>query len=1072
MKKRLISLLLTVVMLLSLVVVPANAALVSGTGSLTITPNVTLVKGSTSAPAEVIYTIKVTPPTEGPVGEFHFNLKAPDGMTLSEVKLKPQAGNKGGDGYWLNMNDLWYNPVTEEGIFETFEYTPSSKYFQAAGTSASRNMTTEAEIMTIKATIAAGKVGDFTLTAENVGINKDGTDSYSFNVKTTPVTVVSELTGDLPVAITKPVKGGTPKTTITGTNYTGSITWTPAVTGGKFAANTAYTATVTLTAKTGYQFANGVNPTVAGSDRVTDVKVKDSGKALEFKADFAKTADKDTPVITTLPTAGSINYDQMLYKSSLSGGEAKVGSTVVPGSFKWKEELLKPEVKDSNATEYEVVFTPNDAASYETATCKVKLTVNKKTLTNLATTSIPDQSYTGAPITPTFNVMNGKDFHEILDPSDYEVTFTNNTNVGTANYTIKETPTGNYEFNTSYGTFTIKRADSSISITGDPSKPYDGKVVNDPAVNKSGSTGAVTYTYYTDAACTTKTTTASGAASDGAAPKNAGDYWVKATLAADSNHDSATSVAKKFTISQKALTDSMITLGTQNTYNGTEQSVKIASVKDGTASLIATIDYTIESGNKAPDVGNNTLVIKGKGNYTGEARATWSLVAKDVTITPDAKSKTYGEADPKLTYTTSIDNDATLKGKFNAAKSGALSYTGTNVGAYIIGIGTLKAGNNFNLKLDTTAVFFTINQATPVITATTPRQLVNNGVEVDISDWASFTNTDSDAKLTYTLGSAPAGITLTGNKLKAASSVAAGVTFEIKVNAYGTHNFTAPTEFTIHVTVVNKKDAGGSITTPPTSKTYGDANFTVTATKTAPDGGTWKWTSTDDTVLKIVSGGDSATATVQVLKASAAGATLTVTYTSSTHYGSANATITVAQKEVTISGITAANKEYDGSTTATPTGTAVINGKVGSDDVTVTAGTATFADKNVGTGKTVTFTGYSLSGADAGNYNLKAQPASVTANITAKVVKLTGGINATDRGYVKDNKTVDLTKGTLTFTGLVSGETLDVNIPTTGTISDAAAGNGKTVTYSGVTLADGTGRASNYKLVSPCPPSR
>ena len=1069
MKKRLISLLLTVVMLLSLVVVPANAALVSGTGSLTITPNVTLVKGSTSAPAEVIYTIKVTPPTEGPVGEFHFNLKAPDGMTLSEVKLKPQAGNKGGDGYWLNMNDLWYNPVTEEGIFETFEYTPSSKYFQAAGTSASRNMTTEAEIMTIKATIAAGKVGDFTLTAENVGINKDGTDSYSFNVKTTPVTVVSELTGDLPVAITKPVKGGTPKTTITGTNYTGSITWTPAVTGGKFAANTAYTATVTLTAKTGYQFANGVNPTVAGSDRVTDVKVKDSGKALEFKADFAKTADKDTPVITTLPTAGSINYDQMLYKSSLSGGEAKVGSTVVPGSFKWKEELLKPEVKDSNATEYEVVFTPNDAASYETATCKVKLTVNKKTLTNLATTSIPDQSYTGAPITPTFNVMNGKDFHEILDPSDYEVTFTNNTNVGTANYTIKETPTGNYEFNTSYGTFTIKRADSSISITGDPSKPYDGKVVNDPAVNKSGSTGAVTYTYYTDAACTTKTTTASGAASDGAAPKNAGDYWVKATLAADSNHDSATSVAKEFTISQKALTDSMITLGTQNTYNGTEQSVKIASVKDGTASLIATIDYTIESGNKAPDVGNNTLVIKGKGNYTGEARATWSLVAKDVTITPDAKSKTYGEADPKLTYTTSIDNDATLKGKFNAAKSGALSYTGTNVGAYIIGIGTLKAGNNFNLKLDTTAVFFTINRATPVITATTPRQLVNNGVEVDISDWASFTNTDSDAKLTYTLGSAPAGITLTGNKLKAASSVAAGVTFEIKVNAYGTHNFTAPTEFTIHVTVVNKKDAGVSITTPPTSKTYGDANFTVTATKTAPDGGTWKWTSTDDTVLKIVSGGDSATATVQVLKASAAGATLTVTYTSSTHYGSANATITVAQKEVTISGITAANKEYDGSTTATPTGTAVINGKVGSDDVTVTAGTATFADKNVGTGKTVTFTGYSLSGADAGNYNLKAQPASVTANITAKVVKLTGGINATDRGYVKDNKTVDLTKGTLTFTGLVSGETLDVNIPTTGTISDAAAGNGKTVTYSGVTLADGTGRASNYKLVSPLP---
>lgn len=291
MKKRLISLLLTVVMLLSLVVVPANAALVSGTGTLTITPNVTSVKGSTSAPAEVIYTIKVTPPAEGPVGEFHFNLKAPDGMTLSEVKLKPQPANKGGDGYWVNMNDLWYNAATEEGIFETFEYTPASKYFQAFGTSASRNMTAEAEIMTIKATIAAGRVGNFTLTAENVGINKNGTDSYSVDIKTTPVTVTSAISNNLPVAITAPMKGKTPQGDIAATaQYTGSITWDPAIAaGGKFAANTEYTANVTLTAKDGYQFAEGVTPTVDGSTGVTGVEVKDSGKTLTFNAKFPKT---------------------------------------------------------------------------------------------------------------------------------------------------------------------------------------------------------------------------------------------------------------------------------------------------------------------------------------------------------------------------------------------------------------------------------------------------------------------------------------------------------------------------------------------------------------------------------------------------------------------------------------------------------------------------------------------------------------------------------------------------------------------------------------------------------------
>lgn len=1056
MKKRLLSLLLSLLLLLSLV--PATALAASGNISMTVSPST-----GTMDTLHVGDTVTVTVSNQAmTVSTFTFNVQfdkdkfectsivGADSNYPDEIGLEKESGK-----------NTWAGVQTKSTLTEANNNATVGFGWAAAGDTKYKAAT----IVTITFKVKATGSAKFVLSEDSGGTNgfKGEVSSTSATILKAPITSVSFTLND-------PTKGtALPSLTALGSGYTGAVEWyegknaTGTAVIGNAKPNQVYTAKITLKADTsaGESFANSVTfPTGY-------TKVSNDGTKLVLTKTFPKTNDKDTPTCA-VPTGVTAAFGSALSTITLTN---PTGNTA--GKWYWMDNTQKVgNVKDNPHT-YKAKFVPTDTKNYKTVeNIDVTVTATQVVLGAGYPIMIPiEEYYTGSAIEPTPKIKTDNYGDELVLGLDYEITkYEDNTNVGTGKIFIAPLTDGNYSFTAGSYPFTIKAGTSSISITGAPSKTYDGTAVTDPAVSQSGSTGAVTYTYYTNEDCTTETTNAnSGAASDGAAPKNAGDYWVKATLAADSNHDSATSVAKKFTISQKALTDSMITLGTQNTYNGTEQSVKIASVKDGTASLIATIDYTIESGNKAPDVGNNTLVIKGKGNYTGEARATWSLVAKDVTITPDAKSKTYGEADPKLTYTTSIDNDATLKGKFNAAKSGALSYTGTNVGAYIIGIGTLKAGNNFNLKLDTTAVFFTINQATPVITATTPRQLVNNGVEVDISDWASFTNTDSDAKLTYTLGSAPAGITLTGNKLKAASSVAAGVTFEIKVNAYGTHNFTAPTEFTIHVTVVNKKDAGVSITTPPTSKTYGDANFTVTATKTAPDGGTWKWTSTDDTVLKIVSGGDSATATVQVLKASAAGATLTVTYTSSTHYGSANATITVAQKEVTISGITAANKEYDGSTTATPTGTAVINGKVGSDDVTVTAGTATFADKNVGTGKTVTFTGYSLSGADAGNYNLKAQPASVTANITAKVVKLTGGINATDRGYVKDNKTVDLTKGTLTFTGLVSGETLDVNIPTTGTISDAAAGNGKTVTYSGVTLADGTGRASNYKLVSPLP---
>ena len=270
-----------------------------------------------------------------------------------------------------------------------------------------------------------------------------------------------------------------------------------------------------------------------------------------------------------------------------------------------------------------------------------------------------------------------------------------------------------------------------------------------------------------------------------------------------------------------------------------------------------------------------------------------------------------------------------------------------------------------------------------------------------------------------------------------------------------------PTGVTVNIT---RADAGVIITGAPTEKTYGDADFTVTAangvTESTGNTGKWTWTSSDDTVLKIVSGGNSATATVQVLKASAAGVTLTATYSSITHYGTAKVTIKVNPKDVTITGLSAGNKDYDRSTSATPTGTAVIDGKVGSDDVTVTAGTASFDNENVGTDKTVTFTGYSLSGADAGNYNLKAQPASVTANIAAKEVTITS-LTAANRSYEKDNLSVALISGTLT--GVITGDTVTIDlINAKGTMTDANAGTGKAVTVTGVAL--GGADKGNYRL--------
>ena len=88
----------------------------------------------------------------------------------------------------------------------------------------------------------------------------------------------------------------------------------------------------------------------------------------------------------------------------------------------------------------------------------------------------------------------------------------------------------------------------------------------------------------------------------------------------------------------------------------------------------------------------------------------------------------------------------------------------------------------------------------------------------------------------------------------------------------------------------------------------------------------------------------------------------------------------VTAKALTLTGVTAANKVYDGTTTAVLTGGALA-GVINGETVTVVAGTGAFARPNVGSWP-VTASGYSLGGANAGNYVLAAQPAVPSATIT------------------------------------------------------------------------------------------
>ncbi len=138
--------------------------------------------------------------------------------------------------------------------------------------------------------------------------------------------------------------------------------------------------------------------------------------------------------------------------------------------------------------------------------------------------------------------------------------------------------------------------------------------------------------------------------------------------------------------------------------------------------------------------------------------------------------------------------------------------------------------------------------------------------------------------------------------------------------------------------------------------------------------------------------------------------------------GEKTAGFTIAPKPVTITGLSAENKAYDGTTAATVKGKAVISGRIGNDNVKASAGSAAFEDANVGNDKTVSFSGFRLSGTASGNYLLSSQPANVTANITKATPEITQVPMAGEITYGQQLRDSLLNGGTVKLNGnVVSG---------------------------------------------------
>jgi filamentous hemagglutinin family protein len=153
---------------------------------------------------------------------------------------------------------------------------------------------------------------------------------------------------------------------------------------------------------------------------------------------------------------------------------------------------------------------------------------------------------------------------------------------------------------------------------------------------------------------------------------------------------------------------------------------------------------------------------------------------------------------------------------------------------------------------------------------------------------------------------------------------------------------------------------------------------------------------------------------------------------------------------------------YDGTTTFGFTGyTTSLSGVISGDAVNLGTGSVTgYGDKNVGADKTVTFTGFALSGPNADDYQLVSGAATSTASITPATIGVVTGITANNRVY--DGGTgATLYNGSAVFTGEIVGDNLTVAADT-GSFASKNVATGAAVSITGITL--GGTDALNYTL--------
>ncbi|MBB5369149.1 MULTISPECIES: YDG domain-containing protein [unclassified Janthinobacterium] len=767
--------------------------------------------------------------------------------------------------------------------------------------------------------------------------------------------------------------------------------------------------------------------------------------------------------LTTATLTGAANFDGMMKGDSLT----VAGS----GAFSDKNAGTGKTVAASGIT-----LTGTDAGNYILSNNKSSGTadIGKATINSVTSVGVNNKTYDGlttATLTGagTFDGMMKGDSLTVAGSGAFS-----DKNAGTgktvaaSGITLTGTDAGNYILanNASSGTADIGKATiNSVTSVGVNNKTYDGLTTAtlngaatfDGMMKGDSLTVAGSGAFSDKNAGTGKTVAASGITLTGT---DAGNYILA------NNASSGTADIGKATI------NSVTSVGVNNkTYDG---------LTTATLTGAATFDGMVKG---------DSLTVAGSGAFSDKNAGTGKTVAASgITLTgTDAgnyilsNNKSSGTADigkATINSVTSVGvNNKTYDGLTTATLTGAATFDGMMKGdsLTVAGSGAFSDKNaGTNKAVAASGITLTGTDAGNYIlannassgTADIGKATINSVTSVGVN------NKTYDGLTTATLtGAATFDGMLKGDSLTVAGSGA----FSDK-NA-GTGKAVAASGITLtgtdagnYILSNNKSsgtaDIGKATINSVTSVGVNNKTYDGLTTATLTGAGTFDGMMKGDSLTVAGSGAfsDKNAGTGKTVAAS----NITLSGADAGNYILANnassGTADISKATInSVGGILAGNKVYDGNATASlNAGSASFDGIIGNDNLTVANASGSFSDKNAATGKTVSISGITLGGADAGNYNLASTNASTTADISKATISSVGGILASNKVY-DGGTAASLNAGSASFAGIIGNDNLTV-ANASGSFSDKNAATGKTVSISGIAL--GGADAGNYNLAS------